>query len=209
MNIGIINTTTFLIATTIFIITPGIDTIFVLNKTITEGTKAGTLASLGINAGVLIHTLLAALGLSLIISESTLAFNAIKYAGATYLIVMGLAKVFSKGKAQNTAKMPKQKHTSNDFFSGMITNALNPKVALFFLAFFPQFIAPDQISSPFPFIVLGLTYALMGVVWYLAITAFANRFSQKLMHNAKAYKYLNNASGVIFIFMGIQVAAAS
>jgi len=98
-------------------------------------------------------------------------------------------------------------HTSRqNFVSGLVTNTLNPKVALFFLAFFPQFIRLDEIDNPTPFIILGVTYAAMGMLWFLILTLFASSFSQKLKNNPHVSKWVNKVSGAVFISMGLKIA---
>tara|TARA_R110002049_G_scaffold243472_2_gene417209 strand:- start:358 stop:714 length:357 start_codon:yes stop_codon:yes gene_type:complete len=94
----------------------------------------------------------------------------------------------------------------NDFWSGFITNTLNPKVALFILAFFPQFINPTQIENPIPFFILGLTFAIMGVFWYSGLTVFASFFSDKIKNNPNSGILLNRVSGIVFILMAILMA---
>jgi RhtB (resistance to homoserine/threonine) family protein len=204
---GVENFLTFIITAQFFIMTPGLDTIFILNKSIGQGKKAGVYSTLGINTGVLIHTVFAALGLSLIIAKSVLAFALLKYLGAAYLIYLGIAKLVSKEIIINTDAIKKTtKSSKHNFISGVVNNVLNPKVALFVLAFFPQFIKRDQINSPVPFIILGVTYAVMGVIWFLMLTFFASTFSKKLVNNPQASKWINKLSGSAFILMGLKVA---
>lgn len=205
---GIINYLTFIITAFIFIITPGLDTVFILNKSIGEGKKAGFYATLGLNAGVLGHTLFAALGLSLIIAKSVLAFAVIKYLGAAYLIYLGLAKLMSKDSLLKIDTVVNTEKNSNrqNFVSGFFTNILNPKVALFFLAFFPQFIAPALINSPLPFVILGVTCAVIGSLWFTVLTTFAAYFSGYFRENPGSGAWLNKITGVAFILMGLKVA---
>lgn len=204
---GIINYFTFVITAFIFIITPGIDTMFILNKSIVQGKKAGVYSTLGLNTGVICHTLFAALGLSLIIARSAMAFEVLKYAGAAYLFYLGISKLISKDTAIMTADVEVPEITSKqNFISGFVTNILNPKVALFFLAFFPQFIDPNLINSPVPFVILGLTCAVMGSAWFFMLTYFASYFSKSFNNNPKAGFWLNKTSGMVFILMGIKIA---
>jgi threonine/homoserine/homoserine lactone efflux protein len=206
-SIGIENFLTFVIAATIFVLTPGLDTIFILNKSIAQGKRAGIYATMGINTGVLVHTVFAALGLSLIVAKSVLAFTILKYFGASYLLYLGVSKLISKENiidvqaAKNNNKTGKQ-----NFISGVVNNVLNPKVALFVLAFFPQFIKREYISSPMPFIFLGVTYAILGLIWLLILTLFASAFSKKLSNSRRANTWLNRFSGITFILMGVKVA---
>jgi RhtB (resistance to homoserine/threonine) family protein len=204
---GLENFLTFVITALIFIMTPGIDTVFILNKSIGEGKKAGIYSTLGINTGILVHTLFAALGLSLIIAKSAIAFAVIKYLGAAYLIYLGISKLVSKATIVEAGDKQKVPHSNwQNFIAGLITNVLNPKVALFFLAFFPQFINPKAIDNPVPFFILGVTYAFMGVIWLAMLTVFASTFSKKLMRNPKASNWLNKGSGIVFILMGLKIA---
>lgn len=204
---GIEGFLTFLGTALLFIMTPGIDTVFVLNKSVVQGKKSGIKASFGVNAGVLVHTVFAALGLSLIIAESAWAFEFIKYLGAAYLFYLGVMKLIRKDKTSPANRDKLQTNRSqNNFLSGLFTNTLNPKVALFFLAFFPQFIDPDKIDDPVPFIVLGLTYAVMGTLWFVSLSLFAGVFAQKFKSNPKVGQWLNKFSGVVFILMGIKIA---
>ena len=181
------------------------DTIFVLNKAISQGKISGSYAALGVNAGVIVHTLFAALGLSLLVSQSEYAFDTIKYVGAVYIIYLGITQ-FRKKMDPIPTNPDIQIISTRKKNSGFMTNALNPKVALFFLAFFPQFITPNQLHSPIPFLVLGLTYTLIGVLWYLCLSFFAGSFSKKFQQNPKTNIWINKFSGGIFILMGLGIA---
>lgn len=204
---GIENFFGFFITAVFFTMTPGIDTVFVLNKSIGQGRKSGIYATFGINAGVLTHTLFAALGLSVLLSKSEYGFTIIKFAGAIYLIYLGFVKFRNREDfLPNETKNKVHKDKKNDFWSGFLTNTLNPKVALFFLAFFPQFINPTQIENPLPFMVLGVTYASIGVLWYLLLTIFASAFSQKIKNNPRVGYWLYKLSGIVFIIIGIKIA---
>ena len=205
---GIDNFTTFVITATFFIMTPGIDTIFVLNKSISQGAKSGVYATLGINSGILVHTIFAALGLSIIIAKSALAFSIIKYAGAAYLIYLGISKLLSKKHTFDNIDKKSIIKESNlkNYYSGVFTNTLNPKVALFFMAFFPQFINSEALNSPLPFILLGVSYALIGLLWFLLLSLFSSLFSEKLMSNRLFSKWMDKVSGIVFILMGIKIA---
>ncbi|HEY6900171.1 MAG TPA: LysE family translocator, partial [Puia sp.] len=124
----------------LFIMTPGIDTMFVLNKAIGQGRKAGIYSSLGINSGILVHTTFAALGLSLIVAKSAVAFSVVKYLGAGYLIYLGVSSLLKGSGVRAVAGVSVGQSNWKNFYTGIVTNVLNPKVALFFLSFFPQFI---------------------------------------------------------------------
>ncbi|TDT43845.1 threonine/homoserine/homoserine lactone efflux protein [Maribacter spongiicola] len=204
---GIENFITFMITALLFVMTPGLDTIFILNKSIGQGRKSGVYASLGINTGVITHTLLAALGLSVVLASSPYAFLIIKYSGAFYLLFLGITSLRKRGGSfQIQEEINGIQNSKKDFLSGFLTNTLNPKVALFFIAFFPQFITPTQINNPVPYLLLGFTYALIGIAWCILIALFASGFSLKIKNNPNAGIWLNKIGAVVFILMGLKIA---
>lgn len=201
---GIINYEFYLLATMLFIMTPGMDTLFVLNSSIGESRKAGIYAALGVNAGILVHTFFAAFGLTVLLAKSAMAFMIIKYLGAAYLIFIGI-----KALVQKHQKIEIQGYEMNElqsFNRGLITNVLNPKVALFFLSFFPQFVNHNTIGSALPFLILGFTYVTLGIMWYISLVLFVSMFSQKLKNQPTFQKYMNRISGFVFVLMGVKVA---
>ena len=205
---GILNFETFLLAGILLNITPGADTMYILGRSLTEGKKAGILSALGITAGGLFHVFFAALGLSIIIAKSALAFQIVKYVGAAYLIYLGIKSIVKKTE-DNELQIAEVAKTTNHrklFLSGMITNILNPKVALFFLAFIPQFINPEFTNSPVPFIVLGLTFLTTGAIWFLCLVSFTSRLANKLEGNTKFMTWVNKIAGSLFILLGIKLA---
>lgn len=203
---GIINFTTFLVTSFLFIISPGIDTMFVLNKSIAQGKKTGIYATLGITTGVLVHTTLAAFGLSLILSQSAMVFSFVKYAGAAYLVYLGVNKFFSKNEVVKSDAAVIAEPARKTYLSAVLTNTLNPKVAIFFLAFFPQFIQTLYIHNALPFILLGVTYAIMTVIWFTVITFFAGSLSSRLKQKPSFGVWLNKFSAVFFVLMGVKIA---
>lgn len=205
--LGIENFPFFIVASLIFVLTPGIDTVFVLNKSISQGKRAGIYASIGINSGILFHTVFAALGLSMIVAKSAVAFSTIKYIGAAYLVYLGIKAIFSKESKLNFNHNAGQDISDwKNFKIGFITNVLNPKVALFFLSFFPQFISKEYIGTPLPFIILGITHAVFGLIWFLLLSYFSAMFSYKLKENPKFNYFLNKFSGIVYILLGVKVA---
>ena len=154
-------------------------------------------------------TLFAAFGLSLIIAQSVIAFNVIKYAGAIYISFIGFRMLTDRnksfmGKAESTMTINYLK-TCRD---GMITNVLNPKVALFFIAFLPQFIEPTPKNTFFPFFALGITFTITGTIWCLISANFAALIFQKLKHNDKISNYIHKVCGFTLIALDIKVAFA-
>jgi RhtB (resistance to homoserine/threonine) family protein len=208
--IGIIHFETFLFTAILLNLTPGNDTIFVLSKSIGQGKKAGIVSSLGISTGSIIHTLLAAFGLSLIIAKSILLFNIIKYAGAIYLLYVGYKMLVNKTEL-NTSEIKKGELVNywGLYREGIFTNILNPKVALFFIAFLPQFIEPNLKETILPFLALGTTFITTGTIWCLILAIFASSIFSKLKDNKKVSNYINKICGFSLIGLGIKVALSS
>ena len=207
MITGIIHFETFLLTGILLNLTPGNDTIFILTKSLAQGKKAGIMSVLGIATGSIIHTLFAAFGLSMIIAKSILAFNIIKYAGAAYLLYIGFKMLTDKSQL-NAESSEAQKVTNyfKIYRDGVFTNVLNPKVALFFIAFLPQFIDPTLENTIFPFMTLGITFTITGTIWCLILATFASLFFAKLKSNKKISTYINRVCGIALIGLGIKVA---
>jgi threonine/homoserine/homoserine lactone efflux protein len=203
---GIENLWTFILTAFIFIMTPGMDTVFILNTALSQGKKAGFYATLGINAGILVHTLFAAFGLSMLIAKSVTAFLIIKYLGALYLLYLGISKMKEKESILNFDAVVEMKSAQKNFTSGIITNVLNPKVALFFISFFPQFIRFDALNNSQPYLILGLLYAAVGILWFFFLSIFASIISVKWENSSQTGFWLNKLSGLVFILMGLKMA---
>ena len=208
--LGIIHFETFLLTAILLNLTPGNDTIFVLSKSIGQGKKAGIISSFGISTGNIIHTLLAAFGLSLIIAKSILLFNVIKYAGAIYLLYVGYKMLVNKTEL-NTSEIKKGELVNywGLYRDGIFTNILNPKVALFFIAFLPQFIDPNLKETILPFLALGTTFITTGTIWCLTLTIFASSIFSKLKDNKKVSNYINKICGIALVGLGIKVALSN
>jgi len=204
---GIIHFETFLLAGILLNLTPGNDTVFILTKSIGQGKKAGIISTLGIGTGSVVHTILAAFGLSIIIAKSILLFNIIKYLGATYLLYIGY-KMLTNKIPLNTVGIKQAKSVDylKIYRDGFFTNLLNPKVALFFIAFLPQFIDPSFRNTVMPFLLLGLTFITTGTIWCLILAVFASVIFKKLKDNKRFSTYINRICGLTFIGLGIKVA---
>ena len=202
---GIINFEVFLVASILLNLTPGTDTMYIVSRSISQGRSAGIYSAIGISAGIVVHTLLAAFGLSVILMQSAFLFNLIKIIGAIYLAYLGIKMIIVKQTEKEQHSLPMQSH-KKIFLQGMVTNITNPKVALFFLAFLPQFIHTDAgVSSPMPFMILGLTFTFTGTIWCLLMALISSMASRKLRGNSKVAPMLNRLTGVVFIAMGIKL----
>jgi RhtB (resistance to homoserine/threonine) family protein len=204
---GIIHFETFLLTGILLNLTPGNDTIFILTKSIGQGKKAGIVSALGIGTGSIIHTILAAYGLSIVIAQSILLFNIIKYAGAAYLLYMGYKMLTDASQLQTDGVIERnQVDYLKVYRDGILTNILNPKVALFFIAFLPQFIDPTMKNTVLPFLLLGATFITTGLIWCLILAIFASTIFSKLKTNHKVSSYVNKICGATLVGLGIKVA---
>jgi threonine/homoserine/homoserine lactone efflux protein len=204
--LGINHYGTFLFAGILLNLTPGNDTIFILSRSIAHGRNAGILSALGIGSGSIVHTTAAALGLSIIISQSILVFTIIKYIGAAYLIYIGIRMIADKTGLQFKDGISTQKKSLHIYRDAALTNILNPKVAMFFIAFLPQFIEPTYKSNIIPFMTLGLTFTFTGTLWCIILALFSSQIFLKLRNNPKLSSYLNKTCGSILIGLGIKLA---
>lgn len=204
---GITNYTTFLITGIILNLTPGSDTLYILSRSISQGKKAGILSALAISCGSIFHTIFAAMGLSIILSQSLMAFNIVKYAGAAYLIFLGIKTLLSKNVASaGIAEIKSELNYRKIFISGIVTNLLNPKVALFFLAFLPQFIDPSYSNHAFSFVMLGLTFVTTGTIWCLILAIYSSKLANAINKSDKVKLWLDKITGIIFISLGLKLA---
>lgn len=210
LQFGVREFATFITATVIFAMTPGIDTVFVLNRAIGHSRQIGSIAALGVATGVLVHTVLAAVGLAAIVAKSALLFSIIKYLGAAYLLYLGAAAIYHAIKNPAVLQMKTDNGTMitlwQAYRSGLVTNVLNPKVALFFLAFFPQFIIPTQADNAAAYLFLGGIYALISAAWLVLLAILAGSVLSRLLTSQTAKRYMDVGSGVVFMVMGAKVA---
>jgi threonine/homoserine/homoserine lactone efflux protein len=197
----------FAAAAFVLIAIPGPNMIYLVARSLSEGRRAGLLSALGVETGTLVHTAAAAIGLSAVLASSATAFAVVKYAGAAYLVYLGLRALLGRahgsGDDVRAAPPPGDGHV---YRQALLTQVLNPKVAIFFLAFLPQFIDPDRAAAP-QIVVLGLTLAVMG----LSIGAFtalaAGTLSERLRARRSGGRPWGRwASGVVYLALGAYAA---
>jgi len=191
-------------------LTPGPDMLFVAGTGAARGRAAGLMAALGVGAGCLFHTLLAALGLSALLAASELAFNAVKWAGAAYLVWTGVQMLRARPAAA-TAEAPARR-SGSPFWQGALTNALNPKVALFFLAFLPQFIEAGAPGQALALLVLGSFFNIGGTAVNLVVALAASGAAAGLATRGGGGRmgaWLQRAAGALFIGLGVKLALSS
>ena len=195
----------FLVAGILLNLTPGPDTAYILGRSIAQGREAGIASALGICVGSIFHTSAAALGLSAILATSALAFGAIKLLGGVYLVFLGLKMIFERGGQLSLPSNFRRRTRNAAFRQGILTNVLNPKVALFFLAFLPQFIDPASNAKVLAFVVLGLTFVTTGTVWCVIVAWFASALSGRIRNNETIGRSLNRATGALFVLIGVRL----
>jgi RhtB (resistance to homoserine/threonine) family protein len=204
--LGIHDFSLFLVAGVLLNLTPGPDTAYICGRSIAQGREAGIASALGICVGSIFHTCAAALGLSAILATSALAFRAIKLLGGAYLIFLGMRMILERGEQLSLPSNFRRHTIASAFRQGVLTNVLNPKVALFFLAFLPQFIDPGSDAKVFAFLFLGLTFVTTGTIWCLILAWFASAFSKRLRTNKTVAHWLNRTAGALFVFLGVRLA---
>ncbi|MED2182109.1 homoserine lactone transporter [Bacillus wiedmannii] len=200
---GIINYEVFLLTGILLNLIPGADTMYIVGRSISQGRKAGVYSVFGIITGSLVHTLLVAFGLSIILTKSIVLFNTIKVIGVIYLVYLGIKMILDKTNVAFQASSNKL-NIRKIYVQGLLTSLTNPKVSLFFIAFLPQFI-DTKASGPIPFIILGLTFTVTGLLWCLFVAYFSSYVTKKLRGNQKVGMILNKITGLIFIGMGLKL----
>lgn len=194
----------FLVATITLALIPGPDMLYVLARSLGQGRNAGIVSALGVSVGLLVHTSAAALGLSALLMSSAFAYSAVKYLGAVYLIYLGIRIVLSK----DTGSLSTLKQTSlkRIFSQGVITNVLNPKIALFFLAFLPQFVDLSSGQVVWQILTLGIIFNAIGTIWHIALASLAGSAGSWL-RKRPSFSYVQKwLTGSILIALGIRVA---
>ncbi len=203
---GIENYFGFLLAGIILNITPGADTIYIITRSVAQGRKAGIYSVLGIGTGALCHTLFAAFGLSVILMQSALLFQIVKYAGAAYLIFLGIKIIRDKSNLFANPKFQQENVNPVKIYKqGFLTNLLNPKVAIFYLSLMPQFIKPAYVNGPLPFLILGFTFITTGTIWCVFLAYSSSFMTKTLRENARLSKIMQKISGFIFVTLGLQL----
>ncbi|MBI3717784.1 MAG: LysE family translocator [Sphingobacteriales bacterium] len=199
----------FAFASLMLNITPGNDMLYVATRSTSQGIKAGIVSSLGIMAGCLVHLLAAVVGLSAIIANSAIAFSVIKYLGAAYLFYLGIKSILSKQNLFRVNEKMEKKSLPKIFQQGVITNVLNPKVALFFLAFLPQFIHPEKGNTAVQILLLGSWFNFSGTAVNIVVAVLFGKLGNWLSDKQWFVKWQNKITGFLLIVLGLKVALSS
>lgn len=195
----------FLSVSILINISPGPDMLYTAARSLSQGTKAGILSMLGIFTGCLFHITAAVFGLSKIIEQSVLLFSIIKYAGAAYLIYLGIRSLLKKPAKETTINELPALSYRKIFFQGLITNVLNPKVAIFFLSFLPQFIDPHLPYIMQQIAFLGLWFDVQGCIILATVALLTGAFRHLLLKNKKFWNWQEKITGVILVGLGIKM----
>jgi threonine/homoserine/homoserine lactone efflux protein len=188
-------------------VTPGPDMLYVAARSTSEGRAAGIISSLGIATGTLFHITAVALGLSALLAAVPIAYTAVRIAGAIYLVYLGVRALTSN--SSNGSRAVVRAPLATIFRQGMVTNMLNPKVALFFLAFLPQFVDPARGSPAVQIVVLGLIFDTSGTLVNSAVALGASGAADRMRVNSRVGEILHKFSGLIFVGLGVRIAFAT
>ena len=205
--LGTIDLPLFVVAGLLLNVTPGPDTLYIVGRSTLQGFRAGATAALGIGAGAIVHTVAAAVGLSAVLAASATAFTIVKWLGAAYLVYVGISLLLSRPKEEEKRHLePAGLRTV--FLQGFFTNVLNPKVALFFLAFLPQFVDPAAPSKALALFFLGLVFNFNGTLWNLFVAWSSARVASTFRGAGRFALWFNRAAGGLFVYLGVRLAVS-
>lgn len=206
-----VNLLPFVMACLLLNILPGPDSLYIIARTATQGVKAGIVATLGIMSGVTIHIGGAALGLSALLATSAWAFTVVKIAGCVYLLYLGASMLLAKRGGTDNQETPaiKTAPLMRIFRGGFLTNVLNPKVALFFLAFVPQFIPAEAPDKTLLFVALGGVFTLTGTSWCFFLVLATGWIRQRLTGKGSVGFWLNKVAGGLFVYFAVKLGFAT
>ncbi|CAJ0725354.1 MAG: LysE family translocator [Ralstonia sp.] len=211
--LGIVNLPLFMLAVFLLNVTPGPDTAYIVGRSVSQGRTAGLLSSLGVSAGCCVHVLAVAFGLTALLAASTVAFTVIKVVGAAYLIYLGgrmlLAPPERDDATVEQAETPAAKRVrplKSLFMQGFLTNVLNPKVVLFFLSFFPQFVDPHAAHKALAFLALGAVFIVMSTIWNSLVAWVAASVTRRVAGKPGIKRWLDRVVGTAFIGLGARLA---
>jgi len=202
---GTIDLALFIVAGLLLNITPGPDTLYILGRSASQGWRGGAVAALGIGAGLFVHTFAAAVGLSALLAASATAFTILKWVGAAYLFYLGVSLLFARPTIRQRPSALRVVKLRTVFLQGFLTNVLNPKVALFFLAFLPQFVDPGAPNRALAFLFLGFVFNFNGTLWNLFVAWWADRVASSLDSSGHLALWLNRTVGALFVYLGIRL----
>ncbi|WP_158934052.1 LysE family translocator [Burkholderia sp. S171] len=214
--LGITGFTLFIVAVMLLSVTPGPDTAYIVGRSVAQGRGAGVVSALGIALGCIVHTLACAFGLTALLAASVTAFTVVKFAGAIYLIYLGVRLIFAKPAAAKTRNEQSEatrvraapKSLQQLFTQGFVTNVLNPKVVLFFVSFIPQFVAVDSAHKTLAFLALGFVFVLVSTFWNTFVAWIAGSVTKRFSGKPSVKLWLDRVVGSAFVGLGIKLATS-
>jgi RhtB (resistance to homoserine/threonine) family protein len=204
---------TYLIAISLLTITPGVDTVLIIRNTTRGGWRDGALSSLGICSGLFVHALVSAVGISVILLQSAWAFRALKLAGAAYLVWLGIVSLRSaarRARSEDFSVPPSSRgafHPRRSLREGFLSNVLNPKAIVFYMAFLPQFIDPAR-SAVYQSLLLAGLHFVIAMVWQCLLASLVDQ-ARRGLRNSRVRRALDGITGVVMVFFGIRLASTS
>jgi len=206
--LGIHDLWLFIVSGLVFTITPGPDIAYIAMRSVQVGWRGGAAATVGISSGCLVHVIACALGLSALLAASSAAFAIVKWVGAAYLCYIGITMLLSRPSAASAepAKDAGPLSLAKVYWQGVLTNVLNPKVALFFLAFLPQFVIVDAPDKGLALLLLGLIFVFNATLVCLCVAAFAARTARGVRQSGRAELWINRGLGGLFVYLGTRIA---
>jgi len=205
--IGAKKMVSFILVVLVLFLIPGPAVLLTISQTASKGRQAGIITGVGIAVGDLIHTVAAVLGLSAILMTSALAFEIVKYLGAAYLIFLGVKSLLEKTKKQVKPAGGKKSNPAVSFRQALLIELLNPKTALFFLAFLPQFVRNDGTSVVYQLLILGLTFVLMSILYTTLLAFLTSTIGERLFsnRNSRLARWQGKIVGSIYVGLGLQL----
>ena len=201
----------FIVAVLLLNATPGPDTAYIVGRSVSQGRSAGLVSALGISAGCCVHSLACAFGLTALLAASAAAFTVIKLVGAAYLVYLGVMLLLKRPAADLNDEAPAPPVAATRslralFLQGFWTNVLNPKVVLFFVSFFPQFVSAASPHKTLAFLVLGAVFVLMSTGWNGTVAWLAGTITRRMGKNLSLRRWLDRLIGSAFVALGIKLA---
>jgi threonine/homoserine/homoserine lactone efflux protein len=203
---GTQNLALFVLSGILLNLTPGQDTIYIVGRSVAQGRRAGFLSVFGIVSGSVVHTFAAAFGLSAILATSARAFSIVKFAGAAYLVYLGIGLLVDRRVSVDQPAVLSRESSWAVYRAGFFTNLFNPKVALFFMAFLPQFVTQGADSKILAFLFLGGIFMFTGTLWCLVLASCAATVSYRLREHPRTGTVLRRVTGVVFLGLGLKLA---
>lgn len=196
----------FLTASVALIVTPGPDMIYVVTRGIAQGRAAGVVSAWGACSGLIVHTVLASVGLSALLQSSAAAFTVVKYVGAAYLIYLGVKAFLSRENFSTPQELAPKLRLGKVFFQGVLSNVLNPKIAVFFLAFLPQFVDPASGNAALQMLVLGLIFTVLALLVFNVVAYFVGTLGSRLVEKPAFATGLRWLTGSVLVGLGLRLA---